>query len=269
MLHLLTFTYLVRLYTPCINSNLAAGVLDQLFAAFPGSAKELPKDEGLFLGPRPAVFGGITDRSLVELVHKQEGIVILTMNEKKCEELEELLAGEEKYDLLTIRDCKGLEFDTVLLVDFFKDLSLENQKSWKKLLLEDDKSGIKESTPELEGHLKQLYTAITRCCKRMMFAETGRSVAFDAFLKWAKIRRTEELRLVDEQKVAKVDQIVLTRDEWNKKGMDSTFLDVFFVLVVCVACMFAIGISPLHHYIFLRFFCRCGLGVLCGGEPGH
>jgi superfamily I DNA/RNA helicase len=205
------------LYSLCDHSNLAAGVLDNLFAAFPGSAKELPKDEGLFHGPRPAVFGGITDQSLVELYRKQQGVVVLTMDDKKYKDMLELLGKDA--DVLTIRDCKGLEFDMVLLVDFFKELSLENQKSWKKLLLEDDKSGIKEITPELEGHLKQLYTAITRCMKRMMFAETGRSVAFDAFIKWAKIRRTEELRLVDEQKVAKVDQIVLTRDEWNKKGM--------------------------------------------------
>jgi hypothetical protein len=63
----------------------------------------------------------------------------------------------------------------------------------------------------------------------MMFAETGRSVAFDAFMKWAKIRRTDELRLVDEQKVAKVDRIVLTRDEWNKQGMDDVCLDALVI----------------------------------------
>jgi superfamily I DNA/RNA helicase len=127
-------------------------MLDLLFAAFPGSAKELPKDEGLFLGPRPAVFGGITDHSLAELVNKQQGVKVLAMDDVKCKELEKLLGKDQ--DILTIRDSKGLEFDMVLLVDFFKDISRENQASWKKLLLEDDKSGI----TDIYGHYSLLQT---------------------------------------------------------------------------------------------------------------
>ena len=89
--------------------NLAAGILDIMFKAFPGSAKELPKDEGLFRGPRPALFRQLNDDGLRKLIEKQEGAVILTMNKSTVSKLQKKF-GEETT-ILSIRDSKGLEFD--------------------------------------------------------------------------------------------------------------------------------------------------------------
>lgn len=156
-----------------------------MFKAFPGSAKELPKDEGLFRGPRPALFINLDFNGLRDLVRKQEGAVILTMNDSMVETLSTLF-DDENVPVLSIRDSKGLEFDHVIIVDFFTGLQLKHQKGWKEMI-----NGNETKFPEIELQLKQLYTAITRCCKRLLIAETGTSDALSTWKKWATIRRSK------------------------------------------------------------------------------
>lgn len=55
--------------------SLAAGVLEIMFRAFPGSAKELPKDIGLFPGPRPALFDQL-DRPGLPLSSKNKSVLL-------------------------------------------------------------------------------------------------------------------------------------------------------------------------------------------------
>ena len=105
------------------------------------------------------------------------------------------------------------------IVDFFQDLTNENQRFWRKLFLEDYKSDIQFCAPELETQLKQLYTAVTRCCKRLIFAETGDSVAFDAFKKWAYVRREKDTRLIDSINLSNVEANVMTMEQWTKNGL--------------------------------------------------
>uniref|UniRef100_A0A7S3L325 UvrD-like helicase ATP-binding domain-containing protein n=3 Tax=Amphora coffeiformis TaxID=265554 RepID=A0A7S3L325_9STRA len=190
--------------------NLAAGVLEIMFQAFPGSAKELPKDKGLFHGPRPVLFAGLDKRGLRALLEKQAGAVILAMHDVTVKHLQNEF-GEEAT-VLSIRDSKGLEFDHVILVDFFSGLHQHQQRSWKDMI---NKKGV--DNPELELQLKQLYTAVTRCCKRFIIAESEKTKALDTFLKWATHRRSHWL--VEEQSMETVVQTVVTRDEWLTRGL--------------------------------------------------
>jgi hypothetical protein len=75
--------------------------------------------------------------------------------------------------------------------------------------------------PELELQLKQLYTAITRCCKRFLIAETKKTVSLDAFSKWATHRRSKERSdwLVEQSSIDTVTETVMTRDEWMNRGL--------------------------------------------------
>ena len=116
--------------------NLAAGVLEIMFRVFPGSAKELPKDKGLFHGPRPVLFVGLGRRDLRTLVEKLAGAVILAMNDSIVKRLQSEFG--EGATVLSIRDSKGLEFDHVILVDFFSGLQRQQQKSWKDMMNEKD-----------------------------------------------------------------------------------------------------------------------------------
>lgn len=59
--------------------NCAGGVLDFMFTHFPGSAKQLKKDAGLFQGSRPGVLSGASINQLnILLRDKLKGAVILT-----------------------------------------------------------------------------------------------------------------------------------------------------------------------------------------------
>lgn len=95
--------------------NIAAEVLEKMFAAFPGSAKELGKDQGLFTGPRPGIFFDTGENGLKDLVSRIEGVVVLAMSDSDVKRIGEELKAEGTV-VLTIRDSKGLEFSDVVLV---------------------------------------------------------------------------------------------------------------------------------------------------------
>lgn len=163
----------------CGILNVAAAVLSCLFEVFQDSAKQLKENRGLFQGPRPGVFHKVEIERLKELVKRREGIVVLT-HDNDVPRWKRTLDYPLVYG---IREAKGLEFQEVILVDFFRDVPESLQKSWRNLLLGSDVADI-SGRPEVEGHLKLLYTAITRCIQRLFFAETASSLAGDAFVRW-------------------------------------------------------------------------------------
>jgi superfamily I DNA/RNA helicase len=79
-------------------------------------------------------------------------------------------------------EAKGLEFQCVLLVDFFG--GLQHTLQTRDLLLEQELTAplSKRACPEVEGQLKLLYTAVTRCIERLFFAETSSCAAGAALL---------------------------------------------------------------------------------------
>ena len=86
--------------------NVAAFVLDRMFGAYPESALLLPKDEGLFLGPRPCFLEAYDgSESLKQLLESNERLVVLTPDENV--RIASDILGTA--DLFGIRDAKGLE----------------------------------------------------------------------------------------------------------------------------------------------------------------
>lgn len=57
----------------------------------------------------------------------------------------------------------------MILVDFFGGVPDSLQKPWHSLLLGRDLAEVSRR-PEVEGHLKLMYTTITRCIQRLFFA---------------------------------------------------------------------------------------------------
>jgi hypothetical protein len=199
--------------------NVAAGILDRMFKAFPKSANTLVADLGAFSGPRPGLLREFTLEKLKELVDLIDGVVLLTHDEH--------VAALKQFvgpDVLVfgIRYSKGLEFPHVVIVDFFSALNRSHNKAWKVLLSirTDQDTGIenlKETAPEVETQLKLLYTAITRCSKRLFFAETKQSVAGDAFIKWCTVM---DKPLAVKQTVDNVERLKKTADEWAASGIN-------------------------------------------------
>ena len=71
-----------------------------------------------------------------------------------------------------IRAAKGLEFKSVIMLNFFADLPSNIQKAWRDLLLGRVNEDFQYAFPEVEGQLKLLYTGVTRCIQQLFFAET-------------------------------------------------------------------------------------------------
>ena len=107
--------------------KLAASVIDVLQEFFPNSFDCLPEDEGMFPGPTPTLLDScnFSDLALVLRGNKRESssiefgahqVIIVQSEDAKRDLPSELQAGIA----LTVFEAKGLEFDDVLLYDFFK-----------------------------------------------------------------------------------------------------------------------------------------------------
>jgi hypothetical protein len=221
---------------------------------------------------------------LQELVKKRKGIVVLTHDDH-------VLRWKRSLDyplVYGIREAKGLEFQEVILVDFFGGVPSgvpdSLQKLWRNLLLGRDMADVSRH-PEVEGHLKLLYTAITRCIQCLFFAETSSSIAGDAFVRWlttttttslSELRRGKEALAV-KSSVENVDKMVRTPDEWRSAGLDNAVMAVSSEelsdseswLEKAIYCFEQVGDAVLAskartHKLSIRF--RLNLEGMAGGD---
>ncbi|XP_069331603.1 TPR and ankyrin repeat-containing protein 1 [Eulemur rufifrons] len=231
--------------------NLASGVVDLLQFYFPESFDRLPRDSGLFDGPKPTVLESCSVSDLAILLRgnkrKTQPIefgahqVILVANETAKENIPEELGLAL---VLTVYEAKGLEFDDVLLYNFFTDS--EAYKEWKvissftpsssdsreenwplvEVPLEKPSSSQSRSlmvNPEmyklLNGELKQLYTAITRARVNLWIFDENRekrAPAFKYFIRrdFVQVVKTDENKDFDDSMFVKTS----TPEEWIAQG---------------------------------------------------
>ena len=115
--------------------QLARSIIDLMGTFFKGSIDDhLPEDTGMFPGPVPVLLESCEDSDLALLLstNKREASaiefgahqVILVQSKEAKEELPTMLRGAI---VLTIFEAKGLEFDDVLLYNFFKDSLVSNK----------------------------------------------------------------------------------------------------------------------------------------------
>ncbi|XP_069071086.1 TPR and ankyrin repeat-containing protein 1 isoform X1 [Pleurodeles waltl] len=230
--------------------RLASGVVDLLQYYFPESFDRLPRDCGLFDGPKSTLLESCSVSDLAILLRgnkrRTQPIefgahqVILVANEMAKEKIPEELSLAL---VLTIYEAKGLEFDDVLLYNFFTDS--EASKEWRiissfvttyqssddsKPLIEVpiEKFGVPQCRPlalnpemhkMLNGELKQLYTAITRARVNLWIFDENRekrAPAFEYFMKrdLIQIVKTDEDESLDDSMFVKTS----TPEEWIAQG---------------------------------------------------
>lgn len=211
--------------------NIAAAILSCLFDNFPKSAEHLKTDRGIFQGPRPGVFYTVESGLLGSLLKgKLNGTVVL-VHDSSVSRIRRMLTG---YPLVYgIRAAKGLEFKSIIILDFFRDLPDNVQKPWRELLLGRADDDFKRKYPEIEGQLKLLYTGVTRCIEQLFFAETAASIGGNTFhlryltktstIKSNRLGKETENRanLATLNKVGDVQTMTLTSDEWLSSGIES------------------------------------------------
>lgn len=204
--------------------NTAAAVLDFLFTQFPSSAKQLKKDHGLFQGPRPGVCHNVGLKKLAALVKGNlKGMVILTHDDSSARWKRTL-----DYPLVYgIREAKGLEFKSVMILDFFCELPSSLQKPWRELVLNRTEVDFPTRYPLTETTLKLLYTGITRSIDQLYFVESSSSIAGDAAVRWLTTTtvpkgnsRQASGALATNSNISNLDAMALTCDEWIASGID-------------------------------------------------
>ena len=105
--------------------RLAASVIDLLTTFFRSSLDELPADQGMFPGPKPALLLSCDFNMLALMLSRKATAIefgakqaIIVQSEKAKHNLPDQLKGGI---VLTVYEAKGLEFDDVLLYNFFSD----------------------------------------------------------------------------------------------------------------------------------------------------
>lgn len=210
--------------------NCAGGFLDLLFDYFPGSVKQLKKDYGLFKGARPGVFHKVEVQQLAALLQGSlQGCVILTHDES-ASHWRDVLNHPLVYG---IREAKGLEFKSVIILDFFNEIPSSLQKAWRNLLLNREGSDFEQKYPLIETHLKLIYTATTRCIEQLFFAETSPSTAGDAAVRWLTTSQTAvsgdttttmKDSIATHNNVSDLESMIMTNDEFCIAGIDNAEL---------------------------------------------
>ena len=108
--------------------NLASSVIDLLLHFFPESFDRMERDQGLFHGPKPVLLESCSfgDLAVILRGHKRKTspiefgahqVVLVASDEVRDSLPEELSLAL----VMTIYEAKGLEFDDVLLYNFFKN----------------------------------------------------------------------------------------------------------------------------------------------------
>ena len=108
--------------------QLAASIIDLLMHFFPSSFDRLPEDKGMFPGPIPILLHScnVSDLAVLLRGNKREAStiefgahqVIIVQSEEAKKALPDVLKAGI---VLTVFEAKGLEFDDVLLYNFFAD----------------------------------------------------------------------------------------------------------------------------------------------------
>ena len=192
--------------------RLAACVVELLYHFFGNSLDKLPPDLGLFSGPKPIIMDVNDTQELVLMLQgaKRETSriefgahqVVIVRNDEAKKTLPDEFGIDPDW-VMTVQESKGLEFDDVLLYNFFSDSPAEDlwravssyseadiaayyqdatvaasgvQKyDWESPMLNETRHLEFNSDQHkiLETELKMLYTAITRARVNIFIAETN------------------------------------------------------------------------------------------------
>ena len=100
-------------------------MIDLLTTFFKSSLDELPADQGMFPGPKPALLLSCDFNMLALMLSRKATAIefgakqaIIVQSEKAKHNLPDQIKGSI---VLNVYEAKGLEFDDVLLYNFFSD----------------------------------------------------------------------------------------------------------------------------------------------------
>ncbi|VFQ92350.1 unnamed protein product [Cuscuta campestris] len=234
--------------------KLAQSVIDILYHYFPLSIDALAPETSLIYGEAPVLLRhGSNENAIATVLGNSVGIsskvagfgaeqVILVRDEFVKKEVADL-AGKQAL-VLTILESKGLEFQDVLLYNFFGSSPLGNQwrvvydfMSTKRLelvdmrFLESFPCFTEERHAVLCSELKQLYVAITRTRQRLWICESVEEFSKPMFEYWEKMGLVE-VRDLDDSFVRAMRK-ASTPEQWKDRGIKLLWEKNYEMAIIC------------------------------------
>ncbi|PWA59878.1 uvrD-like Helicase, ATP-binding domain, P-loop containing nucleoside triphosphate hydrolase [Artemisia annua] len=221
--------------------DLAQSVIDILYCYFVHSIDKLEPETSLISGEAPVFLESCNDKNVImtifggsksggEIVGFGAEQVILVRDNRARTEIIEYIGRQAL--VLTILECKGLEFQDVLLYNFFGTSPLKDQ--WrviygymKKHNWLDEK--LPQSFPTFDevrhsllcSELKQLYVAITRTRQRLWICENKEELSKPMFDYW-KRKGLVQIRKLDDS-MAQAMQVASSPREWQERGKKASY----------------------------------------------
>ncbi|KAK8484172.1 hypothetical protein V6N13_122280 [Hibiscus sabdariffa] len=214
---------------------LAQSVIDLLYRFFPSFVDVLSPETSLINGEAPIWLESDCEDNVVAKMFADNGegggrmvgfgaeqVILVRDDRAKSEVLK--YVGKQAL-VLTIVESKGLEFQDVLLYNFFGSSPLKNQ--WRVVYEYMMEQGLVDSTCQFPSfhhakhhimcsELKQLYVAITRTRQRLWICETDDEFSEPIFNYWKKSFLVQVRKL--DVSLARAMQVASSPEEWKSRG---------------------------------------------------
>ncbi|WVZ86961.1 hypothetical protein U9M48_033672 [Paspalum notatum var. saurae] len=223
--------------THCGVLRMAQSIMNLLYYFFPSCVDKLNPETGLVYGEAPVLLESGNDENAIMTIFgesrsehgNQQGFgaeqVILVRDAATKKQIIDLV-GKQAL-VLTIVECKGLEFQDVLLYNFFSSSPLRNK--WRVVYDYMKNKDVIESSEEIShpdfdrnkhyllcSELKQLYVAITRTRQRLWLCENADDYCRPMFDYWKKLCIVE-VRLLDSSLIQAM-QTGSSAADWRLRG---------------------------------------------------
>ncbi|GJR49993.1 UvrD-like helicase, ATP-binding domain, P-loop containing nucleoside triphosphate hydrolase [Tanacetum coccineum] len=231
--------------------DLAQSVIDIIYHYFIHSIDKLEPEISLISGEAPVLLESGRDENPIVTIFGDtrtsgevvgfgaDQVILVRDNGAKTEICE--YVGKHALDL-TILECKGLEFQDVLLYNFFGTSPLKDQ--WRVIhgyMKKHNLLNVKlpQSFPTFDearhtvlySELKQLYVAITRTRQRLWICENKEELSKSMFEYW-KMRGLVQMRKLDDS-VAQAMQVPSSPQEWQERGKKLFYENSFVMAALC------------------------------------
>ncbi|XP_068331779.1 uncharacterized protein [Pyrus communis] len=217
--------------------KLSQSIVELLYRFFPQSIDILAPETSLIYGEAPVVLESREDENAIVKIFGNSGNdsanivgfgaeqVILVRDDDARKEVSKFVG---KHALvLTIVECKELEFQDVLLYNFFGSSPMKTK--WRVIYdYMKDQDLLDSTLPQrfprfseakhiLCSELKQLYVAVTRTRQRLWVCENAEEISKPMFDYWKK-KCLVQVRQLDDS-LAQAMQVASSPEEWKSRGI--------------------------------------------------
>ncbi|XP_038977123.1 uncharacterized protein LOC120107765 [Phoenix dactylifera] len=216
--------------------KLAESILDLLHHFFPLLVDRLVSEKSMTHGEAPVLLESENETDVLDTIFGTNETIdhipfqfgaeqVILVRDKHTKEKLVCRIGNKAL-VLTIKDCKGLEFQDVLLFNFFEESPLKCQ--WRVVYeFMDDQKLANPCLPKypcfdqdkhhiLFTELKQLYVAVTRTKRRLWIYESRQDFGGPIFNYWKMLGLVQVERL-DSSFVRKME-VDCKIEEWDARG---------------------------------------------------